>query len=117
MTDASSSLASSKQEMEKHTLYELSDRFRLAYLPSILQVYSPYQRLWIAKLNEKISTYLEESPLPQANPSSVRQDPTFGTLFNVPVPHSLEGFELDPADRETMVKVWPAGSTVAREVS
>ncbi|KAN0097489.1 DNA photolyase, FAD-binding/Cryptochrome [Tylopilus felleus] len=79
-------------------------------------VYSPYQRLWIAKLNEKISTYLEESPLPQANPSSVRQDPTFGTLFNVPVPHSLEGFELDPADRETMVNVWPAGSTVAREM-
>lgn len=81
-----------------------------------MQVYSPYQRIWIAKLNEKINTYLEESPPPEANPSFVRQDPTFGTLFNTPVPHSVEGFELDPADRERMVKVWPAGSAVAQEV-
>ncbi|KAF8556978.1 hypothetical protein OG21DRAFT_1435920 [Imleria badia] len=79
-------------------------------------VYSPYQKIWIAKLNENISTYLEESPLPKANPSFVRQDRTFGTLFNTPVPHSVEGFELDPTDRETMVRVWPAGSGVAQEI-
>jgi deoxyribodipyrimidine photo-lyase len=88
----------------------------LTCLPYILQVYSPYQRIWIAKLNEKISTYLEESPLPEANPSSVRQDPTFGALFNASVPHFVEGFELDAADRETMVKIWPAGSAAAQEV-
>lgn len=88
----------------------------LPYSPYVLQVYSPYQKNWIANLNEKISTYLEESPLPEANPSSVRQDPIFGTLFNTPVPHSVERFELDPADRETMVRVWPAGSVAAQEV-
>ncbi|KAH0839897.1 DNA photolyase, FAD-binding/Cryptochrome [Lanmaoa asiatica] len=79
-------------------------------------VYSPYQRLWITELNEKISTYLEESPLPEANPSSIRQDLVFGTLFNTPVPHFVEGFELHPADREKMVEVWPAGSAAAQEV-
>lgn len=82
----------------------------------ILQVYSPYQRAWITKLNEMIGTYLEESPLPRANPNSIRQDPTFGPLFSTPVPHSVGGFELDPVDRETMVKVWPAGSVAAQEV-
>lgn len=61
-------------------------------------------------------TYLEESPLPEANPHSVRQDPICGQLFNTPVPHAVEGFELDPADGEVMVKVWPAGSAVAQEV-
>ncbi|KAF8138439.1 DNA photolyase, FAD-binding/Cryptochrome [Boletus edulis] len=79
-------------------------------------VYSPYQKKWIAMLNESIDTYLEESPIPDANSSSIRQDSTFGPLFNTPLPHSVEGFELDPADRETMVKVWPAGSAVAQEI-
>lgn len=87
-----------------------------AYSSHILQVYSPYQRVWIARLNEKISTYLGESPLPEANSSTVREDPIFGPLFDTPVPHSVEGFELDSADRETMVKVWPAGSAAAQEV-
>ncbi|KAG9317430.1 DNA photolyase [Chiua virens] len=59
-------------------------------------VYSPYQKIWIGKLNEKIDIYLEESPMPQANPSTVRQDPILGPLFETPVPHALEGFELGP---------------------
>ncbi|KAF9226578.1 hypothetical protein BS17DRAFT_794071 [Gyrodon lividus] len=80
------------------------------------KVYSPYQRTWIATLDDNISPYLEESPLPQANESTVHHDPILGPLFTTPVPDSVDGFELDPADRETMVRVWPAGSAAAQEI-
>ncbi|KIJ20270.1 hypothetical protein PAXINDRAFT_68784 [Paxillus involutus ATCC 200175] len=79
-------------------------------------VYSPYQRTWIATLNENLGNYLEESPLPQANPSTIHEDPILGPLFSTPVPDSVDGFQLDPADRKTMARVWPAGSAAAQEV-
>ncbi|KIL00609.1 hypothetical protein PAXRUDRAFT_712848 [Paxillus rubicundulus Ve08.2h10] len=79
-------------------------------------VYSPYQRTWIATLNENLDTYLEESPLPQANASTIHEDPILGPLFSTPVPDFVDGFQLDPADRSTMANVWPAGSTAAQEI-
>lgn len=80
------------------------------------QVYSPYQRQWVATINANISYYLEDCPPPLPNNESIRYSDLFGTLFDVPVPNVVEGFELDSADRAIMEKVWPEGEDVATEV-
>ncbi|KAH7887641.1 DNA photolyase, FAD-binding/Cryptochrome [Phlebopus sp. FC_14] len=79
-------------------------------------VYSPYQRIWIATLNDSISDYLKESPSPEENASDVRQHPILGPLFNTAIPEYVEGFELESNDKQTMAGVWPAGSDAAQQV-
>lgn len=80
-------------------------------------VYSPFQRRWIAILNDHVAVYLAESPAPKGNASRIREDPVFGPLFSVEVPTALEGFELDEEEAATMARLWPAGTNVAQEVS
>ncbi|KAJ7684059.1 DNA photolyase, FAD-binding/Cryptochrome [Mycena rosella] len=79
-------------------------------------VYTPYQKAWLSKLNANIPYYLEDCPPPRANSESVRGSPKFGALFDTPVPVSVAGFELDPADRAKMEEVWPAGETKAQDI-
>ncbi|TFK43424.1 DNA photolyase, FAD-binding/Cryptochrome [Crucibulum laeve] len=79
-------------------------------------VYSPYQRSWLATLNDNIPYYLEDCPLPKANPESIRASEKLCSLFHTSVPESLSGFELSNTDRETMTITWPAGEIVANEI-
>ncbi|KAJ7498792.1 FAD binding domain of DNA photolyase-domain-containing protein [Mycena latifolia] len=79
-------------------------------------VYTPYQKVWLTKLNANIPHYLENCPSPHSNSESVRTSPKFGPLFESLVPESVPGFELDAVDRAKMEEVWPAGETKAQEV-
>ncbi|KAJ7682673.1 DNA photolyase, FAD-binding/Cryptochrome [Mycena polygramma] len=79
-------------------------------------VYTPYQKVWLTKLNANIPHFLENCPKPHPNPESVRSSAKFAPLFDSVVPESVPGFELDPADRAMMEKVWPAGETAASEI-
>ena len=40
----------------------------------------------------------------------------YGKLFDVEVPHEVDGFALDPEERERIASCWPAGEDAAREV-
>ncbi|KAJ6539467.1 DNA photolyase, FAD-binding/Cryptochrome [Mycena capillaripes] len=79
-------------------------------------VYTPFQKVWLNKLNANIPHFLETCPGPHPNAESVRATPKFSALFDSVVPESVPGFELDPADREKMEQVWPAGETAATEI-
>ncbi|KAJ7507943.1 FAD binding domain of DNA photolyase-domain-containing protein [Mycena galericulata] len=79
-------------------------------------VYTPYQKVWLAKLSANIPHYLENCPKPHPNPESVRKSIKIAPLFDSLVPESVTGFELDPADRAKMEQVWPAGETVAHDI-
>ncbi|KAJ7094646.1 FAD binding domain of DNA photolyase-domain-containing protein [Mycena belliarum] len=79
-------------------------------------VYTPYQKLWLTKLNADIPHYLEDCPAPHANSESVRDSPELSGLFDSLVPESVPGFELDAADRAKMEEVWPAGETKAQDI-
>ncbi|KAF9534204.1 DNA photolyase, FAD-binding/Cryptochrome [Crepidotus variabilis] len=76
-------------------------------------VYSPYQRNWIATLNANLPYYLEECPMPTGNAGSVRSSEKFASLFDSPIPETVEGFELEDGDRRKMCEVHPAGEEVA----
>ncbi|KAG6831143.1 hypothetical protein H0H92_012568 [Tricholoma furcatifolium] len=78
-------------------------------------VYSPYQRSWLNVLNENISQYLEDYPQPKANPESIRKSKQFASLFDTPIPNTVEGFELTPADRKKMREVFPESEDTAVE--
>lgn len=80
-------------------------------------MYSPYQRLWLATLNDNIPYYLEDCPTPKANGESIRTNEKFSALFEKEVPKELEGHVLEPHDKSKMEEVWPAGEDAAREVS
>lgn len=81
-----------------------------------MQVYSPYQRNWLLKLNGNLPYYLGECPAPSPNDPSVRNSKPFSTLFDMSVPASLPGFELEDLDNNKMEEVWPAGEEVAANV-
>ncbi|KAH7343501.1 DNA photolyase, FAD-binding/Cryptochrome [Rhizoctonia solani] len=76
-------------------------------------VYSPWLKNWVATLDRDPSR-LEKSPMPKANDEKVRNHPKVGDLFDCEVPESVEGFECH--DRETMIKLYPAGEEAAHEV-
>ncbi|KAL1694463.1 DNA photolyase, FAD-binding/Cryptochrome [Schizophyllum commune] len=80
---------------------------------SYYAVYSPFQRLWLATLNDYQGRFLDPSPEPAANNKSVRKHEKLGDLFNGTVPDSVEGFELDEDDRKKMAEYWPAGEEAA----
>ncbi|KAL1722418.1 DNA photolyase, FAD-binding/Cryptochrome [Schizophyllum commune] len=80
---------------------------------SYYAVYSPFQRLWLATLNDYQGRFLDPSPEPAANSKSVRKHEKVGELFNGTVPESVEGFELDEGDRKKMAEYWPAGEEAA----
>ncbi|KAG2116073.1 DNA photolyase, FAD-binding/Cryptochrome [Suillus discolor] len=79
-------------------------------------VYSPYQRNWISILNSNLSDYLKEFPSPDPNPSTIRENHVFGPLFDIDVPVSVHGFELDPEEAANMANIWPAGTLSAKEM-
>ncbi|KAF5344091.1 hypothetical protein D9758_008838 [Tetrapyrgos nigripes] len=79
-------------------------------------VYSPYQRNWLATLNDDVAHFLDESPKPNPNSEDVCKSKEFSHLFETPVPKSIPGFELDDEDRKTMETVWPTGEDVAFEI-
>ncbi|KAG1833381.1 DNA photolyase, FAD-binding/Cryptochrome [Suillus variegatus] len=79
-------------------------------------VYSPYQRNWIGILNSNLSDYLKEFPSPTSNPPTIRENHVFGPLFEVDVPVSVHGFELDPEEAANMANIWPAGTSSAKEM-
>jgi len=82
-----------------------------------LQVYSPYQRNWLAVLNSNTSYYLENYPKPHANSKSTTESEKFAPLFDTSVPASVHGFELEAADSKIMQEVWPAGEDTAENVA
>ncbi|KAG2141806.1 DNA photolyase, FAD-binding/Cryptochrome [Suillus bovinus] len=82
----------------------------------VYTVYSPYQRTWISILNANVSDYLKEFSSPKANLSTIRENHMFGPLFNVDLPVSVHGFELDPEEIANMARIWPAGTSSAKEM-
>ncbi|KAJ7047244.1 FAD binding domain of DNA photolyase-domain-containing protein [Mycena alexandri] len=79
-------------------------------------VYTPYQKVWLSKLNADIPHFLEDCSKPHPNRESVRATAKFAKLFDSEVPESVPGFELDSADRTKMKQVWPAGETAANDI-
>ncbi|EJF61171.1 hypothetical protein DICSQDRAFT_61271 [Dichomitus squalens LYAD-421 SS1] len=79
-------------------------------------VYSPFLRTWKSTIDQATSDYIGEAPLPVANDPAVRSHPVYSNLFDVEVPHEVEGFTLDPKVRERMASCWPAGEDAAHEV-
>ncbi|KAG0709751.1 DNA photolyase, FAD-binding/Cryptochrome [Suillus ampliporus] len=79
-------------------------------------VYSPYQRSWINILNSNLLDYLDEFPSPTPNPPTTREDPVLGPLFDTQVPASVHGFQLYSEDATNMTKIWPAGTSSAKEM-
>ncbi|CAG8585406.1 10581_t:CDS:2 [Acaulospora colombiana] len=57
---------------------------------------------------------LAEAPVIQANPSDIRNDANIGPLFEITIPNSIPGFELEDASK--MEELWPAGTEAAREI-
>jgi len=86
------------------------------FIHSLQQVYSPYQRNWLAVLNANIPYYLQDYPLPEANPETVHASDKIGPLFDTLLPTCLPGFELEGHDRQKMLEVWPEGEEAAGEV-
>ncbi|KAF7301780.1 Deoxyribodipyrimidine photo-lyase [Mycena indigotica] len=79
-------------------------------------VYTPYQKLWLAKLNADIPRFLEKCIDPQPNDESIRKSAKFGRLFDSTVPENIPGFELEDADHQKMAEIWPAGELAAQEI-
>ncbi|KAM5540439.1 hypothetical protein V8D89_005897 [Ganoderma adspersum] len=79
-------------------------------------VYSPFLRSWTPLLNQAASNRLDEAEPPAANDSIIRSHPVYGKLFDVEVPHEIEGFALDSEERERIASYWPAGEDAAHEV-
>ncbi|KAJ7781112.1 DNA photolyase, FAD-binding/Cryptochrome [Mycena metata] len=79
-------------------------------------VYTPYQKVWLTKLNADIPHFLENCSKPHPNSESVRKTAKFAKLFDSEVPESVSGFEMDPADHTKMEQVWPAGETAANDI-
>lgn len=77
------------------------------------QVYSPWQRNWLATLNNNLE-WIAEAPMPKANDESIRTSSRFSKLFDCPVPGFVKRFEC--ADREKMAEYWPAGTDTANQV-
>jgi deoxyribodipyrimidine photo-lyase len=76
-------------------------------------MFSPFHRSWIDALNKHLE-WIEEAPVPKANPPSIRNHTTFGSLFTSEVPATIEGFEC--SDKESMAILWPAGNDAAKQV-
>ncbi|TFK92182.1 hypothetical protein K466DRAFT_582102 [Polyporus arcularius HHB13444] len=79
-------------------------------------VYSPFLRTWAPLLDKTASNHLQEAKSPTTNASSIRSHPVFGALFNVVVPDSVEGFSLEPEERERITICWHAGEDAAHEM-
>ena len=79
------------------------------------QVYSPFLRAWLPHLTD-VPNPLERAPDVQPNSASIRQHAVYGKIFNATVPMAVEGFELSPADAETIHVCWPAGEEAAHEI-
>lgn len=82
--------------------------------PEVHQVFSPFQRQWLAVINENPNQYLAEAESPSANPPTVKDHPIFGNMFSSEVPSHVEGFQCP--DKDQMAVIWPAGMDAAREV-
>lgn len=81
------------------------------------QVYSPFLRSWALLLDQATSNRLEEVEPPAANDPAIRSHSVYGKLFDVEVPHDVEGFALDSVERDQIASCWPAGEDAAHEVS
>ena len=80
------------------------------------QVYSPYQRNWLATLQGNQGHYLQEQSYPEANDASIKDNKKFAPWFSSKIPKAISGFELASEDAKTMEEVWPAGEDVASRV-
>ncbi|KAF7292369.1 Deoxyribodipyrimidine photo-lyase [Mycena chlorophos] len=74
------------------------------------------KKLWLTKLNANVLGFLQKSQDPEPNDESIRQSSRFGRLFESTVPDSIEGFELEDADKKKMDEIWPAGEEKAHEI-
>ncbi|KAI0677169.1 DNA photolyase, FAD-binding/Cryptochrome [Trametes maxima] len=79
-------------------------------------VYSPFLRSWAPVLEKASSHHLNEAPPPQANNSSVHQHAVFGKFFKMKVPNEVEGFTMEPEERDRISTFWPAGEGAAHEM-
>ncbi|KAH8118312.1 hypothetical protein DFH11DRAFT_1686509 [Phellopilus nigrolimitatus] len=76
-------------------------------------VYSPWQRNWLAVLNNNLD-WISEAPTPKANSRSIRSSERFRELFQTAIPEFVEGFKC--SDKENMTKFWPAGAETAMQM-
>ena len=84
----------------------------ICFIDTYVQVYSPWQRQWLSKLNEHLD-WIKEEPNPAANHSSVRSG-KFAELFDCHIPEYVEGFRCEDSDK--MKEYWPAGNKAALQV-
>lgn len=83
----------------------------------VSQVYSPYQKNWIATLNDNLVHYLEECPEVSPNNKTCKLSEKLAPLFDTPIPEHLDGFELETNNKRKMREVWPEGEDTAVKVS
>ncbi|KAI5125011.1 hypothetical protein M0805_007435 [Coniferiporia weirii] len=76
-------------------------------------VYSPWQKNWLAVLNNNLE-WIAEVPMPNANDKSIHSSDRFSELFNSAVPEYVEGFEC--IDKTEMAEYWPPGTNTAMQV-
>ncbi|RAR09314.1 deoxyribodipyrimidine photo-lyase [Stemphylium lycopersici] len=73
-------------------------------------VYSPWYRAWVAHLHAH-PHLLNERPMPEKNPASVRQK--FRKLFDSKVPDLPDSKSLSTEEKERFQHLWPAGEAAA----
>lgn len=75
-------------------------------------VYSPWYRAWVRHVHEH-PHLLQESPPPEPNPSSARQD--FASLFDTPIPSAPPNKSLTKDQQDKFLHLWPAGEHAAKQ--
>lgn len=78
-----------------------------------MQVYSPWLRAWKVHIDAHPECFAE-APAILANSPDTRTKHPFASLFDITVPHTILGFELE--DAEKMEQIWPAGTDAARQI-
>ncbi|KDQ20749.1 hypothetical protein BOTBODRAFT_100395 [Botryobasidium botryosum FD-172 SS1] len=73
-------------------------------------VYTPWSKAWLGIIQSRPDLF-DPYPDPDPNDPSIKEHELYGTLFDSPVPTSLEGFICE--DAAHMNTIWPAGTKAA----
>lgn len=79
-------------------------------------VFSPWYKAWSARVTGNMHHYVDDQGGVLPNTSAARKHKALAPLFDEDVPESIEGFELDSAEKAKMAKMWPVGADVAEQV-
>lgn len=113
MTSVSLNLPQYSRNRASHTRWNSTHHIDQAVILIHYQIYSPFQRNWLNKLNTNLA-FLDASPAPAANDVTIRTNVNLRHLFESEVPDHVEGFEC--SDRVTMGTLFPEGTEKARQV-